>query len=304
MVIHTETEFDWHSDDFSYSSIVRHGEKLLRLCYELIEMDIKIILAVDYAFALSEEGNRVIEQLKLYKGNIAFATHMHPWNTPPFTKFSNEDEKQSFPGNLSYTNEFEKLSNITDLMEVITGSRPTIYLAGRYGIGKNTHSILRALGYEFDLSISAHSDFSLHGGPDFTEFDNQCFKIDNITYIPHTVGFISNNKFISNLLNKHKTLHKRLNSNVVGKIFLNILGVKRVRLSTEGFNFEELTKVTDSLIWNKTEYLLFSMHSSSLTPGVTYYTKNKTDCETLHKNSLEIIKFLVDKHSLSSSKLI
>ena len=47
------------------------------------------------------------------------------------------------------------------------GTRPTIYKAGRYGVGPATTNILADLGYQIDISIVPHSTYEADGGPDF-----------------------------------------------------------------------------------------------------------------------------------------
>lgn len=303
VVIHSEIEFDWSKNEFLDSCKVSHGDALIELCNELISYNVRIILAVDYGFIASEDGQRVIKYFKQHPNHVTFASHMHPWNTPPFSPDTVINEKLSFPGNLDYQQEFDKIASITEALSLATGIRPDIYLAGRYGIGRNTNKILTEQGYNYDISISPFTDFSANFGPNFIDYDNHHFIDGRIQYYPHTVGFISIIAKFSDFLNRHKHVHYQLNSHFIGKIILRLLRVKRVRLSSEGFTFKEVAKLCDSLVRNHSEFLLFSFHSSSLVPGSTFYAHTTEECEQLKQRTLEIIKHLVTHMKLKPASL-
>ena len=83
------------------------------------------------------------------------------------------NHQNSYPGNLPRELEAEKLANLTDKIGESLGSRPTIYKAGRYCTGPNTHSILEERGFEVDTSPSPLMDFRAHGRPDFSRYPSR-----------------------------------------------------------------------------------------------------------------------------------
>src|SRR5262249_30231716 len=92
---------------------------------------------------------------------------LHPWVTPPFEEAVNI--RNSFPGNLGFELECEKLRVLTQVIEDKMGIRPTVYRAGRYGVGPRTADILKRLGYLVDTSIVPRQVFAEQGGPNFFE---------------------------------------------------------------------------------------------------------------------------------------
>ena len=95
-----------------------------------------------------------------------------------------------FPGNLPLALERDKLVRLTARIEASFGRRPTIYKAGRYGLGTSTFAMLRELGYRVDASVVPHTDFSHAGGPKFTGFPSSPFApCDGLVELPLSVHF-------------------------------------------------------------------------------------------------------------------
>ena len=100
-----------------------------------------------------------------------------PWSAPiciPGSRRPTQKRsaRNSYPGNLPRELEREKLARLTDRITERFGTRPTVYLAGRYGLGPNTATILEELGYEVDLSPCVPMDFTADGGPDYSGATN------------------------------------------------------------------------------------------------------------------------------------
>ncbi|GGF65624.1 hypothetical protein [Alteromonas lipolytica] len=305
VVIHTEEEFNWDSGFFASNNRVSHGKELVQFCEQLLAIGANIVFAMDYAFVSSDEGQNVIRHFKKnHTDNIEFAAHLHPWVNPPFANEDQIQERDSYPGNLPEDIEKTKLSALTDLIELHTGYRPTTYLAGRYGIGKNSHKILKELGYKVDLSITPFTDYGYQEGPDFSKYNNDEVMIEGIRCIPHSTGFISYLPFFTDYLNKTPGNLDRLNNSFLGKVLLRLLGVSKVRLSPEGFNAKEMGLLTESLIRIGVGHLIFSFHSSTVKAGITPYTQDEVSLKTFEQdafNYLNNVKNLRHK-TLSSAK--
>jgi hypothetical protein len=290
IVIHTEEEFNWDSGFYRSNDKVTHGQELISLCEKMISVGGNVMLAMDYAFVNSEQGLNVINFFKVHNNGIEFATHLHPWVSPPFK--DNDDkisEYNSYPGNLPKKEEFNKLKTLTDIIEAKVGYKPTTYLAGRYGVGENTYQTLSELGYTTDLSISPFANFTHQQGPDFSQFDNQVVFNDKIKCIPHTTGYISYIGVFANYLNKDPNALPKLNNSFVGKVLLKLLGVKRIRLSPEGFTLNEMKRLTKSLREIGGSNFIFSFHSPSVKTGLTPYVKTGDELESFKINTLSFI---------------
>ena len=296
VVIHTEEEFNWNEGFFKDNVEVTHATQLKQFVIDAVHSGAKVVLAIDFAFANSESGACVLKALSEgYATNIEFASHLQPWNSPPFPDNNNRvEDKFSFPGNLSYELEFKKLEALTEKVKSVTGFTPVTYLAGRYGLGENTHKILSVLGYKYDISVSPFSDFSHQFGPDYSLVDNSVKAKNNVTCIPHSAGFISYITIVSKYFMKHPSVYKILNASILGKLILKVLGVRWVRLSTEGFSVEMLLKLTKTLEAINASQLLFSFHSPSLKAGLTPYVRSEVEAEAFKTDTLQLIKILHD----------
>ena len=250
IVIHTEEEFDWNGGFYRSNNKVTHGQELIEFCEQMIAAGAKVTLAMDYAFVSCEQGQQVIEHFKQSRNtNIEFATHLHPWVNPPFNEENDQiDEFSSYPGNLTQQVERQKLKNLTDIITVLTGFAPTTYLAGRYGIGKNTNQTLKELGYKTDISISPFTDYTNQLGPNFNHRNNDIFIENSITNWPHTTGVISKVPLLTQYFNVNPNYYAQSFQKLSTKIINKLARVRRQRLSPEGFTLNDMKKLTLSQI--------------------------------------------------------
>lgn len=296
IVIHAEEEFDWDDGFFRKNNQVTHHKELIEFVESILEYGCHVVMTMDYAFVNHENGQKVIKHFRSQKpSNFEFGAHLHPWVNPPFDEPSNEkttqiEEFYSYPGNLSESLEFQKLDELTKIIEFHTGVRPTSYLAGRYGVGENTYQTLKKLGYKVDFSVSAFANFTHQQGPDFSQFDNGTFENNGIKCIPHTTGCVSYwNKF-TDYLNSSPQHLERINRNLLGKILLKFAGVKKVRLSPEGYELKDMLALTNSLARLGVENLVFSFHSPSVKEGCTPYVLSPLEHKKFWINTNEYLQ--------------
>ncbi len=293
IVIHAEEEFNWDDGFYRSNTSVSHGDELIEFVDEIIQCGGKVTLAMDYPFIKSPDGKRVVKHFKAREGeSIEFATHLHPWVSPPFEDESNEVANyNSFPGNLPKELEFQKLKLLTEEIEKETGTRPVTYLAGRYGIGENSAEILKSLGYKVDLSISAYTNFSHVEGPNFVSYSNKVHNDGELTYIPHTCSVVSLSRTIENHINLNPLSLDYIQSNKLPGLFAKILRIRKYRLSPEGFTAEHMKKLTESQINIGQEEFILSFHSPSVKVGGTPYVKSQSMLDELKRSLLEYVKW-------------
>lgn len=276
IIIDTEEEFNW-SEPFN-----RQNTSVKNIAYQekaqviYAKYSIKPTYVIDYSVASQIEGIQPLK--KLYdNGQCDIGAHLHPWVTPPFTEEVNN--YNSFPGNLTYEQEYKKLKTLTDTISKNFGFSPTIYKAGRYGVGKNTANILKNLGYTIDCSVVPNTDFTNYEGPDFSK-QHSCqpywFSNNQILEVPLTtdyVGFLSRagNNFY-NIIHKNKLIKLKIPG------ILSRLGLfERIRLSPEGHTLDELKRLTLSMMNRDHKVFCLTYHSSTLIPGGSPYVTNKDD---------------------------
>jgi hypothetical protein len=212
-------------------------------------------------------------------GRCEIGAHLHPWVSPPIEEEVNI--YNSFPGNLPPALEREKLARLTARIEHAFGQRPTIYKAGRYGLGPATFETLQELGFQVDASVVPHTDFSAYGGPDFTGFPAGPFWAgSNLIALPLSVHFAGAVAALGPKL--YSTLSNGLS------VRLRLLGIaaslgllERLRLSPEGHTLAEMKRQTHLALARGERYFMLTYHSATLLPGATAYAPSAIERDAL-----------------------
>ena len=274
VVVDTEEEFDWSAP---FDSNSRSTKNIL--CQPLAQkiMDRHGVIptyVVDYPVADTPEAVSVLRTIA-DDGRCEIGAHLHPWVCPPYEE--EVDAFNSFPGNLPPALEREKLIRLSSCIEHAFGQRPTIYKAGRYGLGPATFETLRELGFRVDASIVPHTDFSSLGGTDFTRFPSGPFRAGaDLVALPLSVHFAGATAAAG------PKLHPRLASRAGAWLHLPGVAAKfglleRLRLSPEGHTLGELKRQTRAALARGERYFMLTYHSSTLLPGGTPYALDSTE---------------------------
>src|SRR6185437_14797095 len=145
---------------------------------------------VTYPVMTQEDGFLPLQELAASQSCV-IGTQLHPWVTPPFEE--QVSPFNSFAGNLPRRLEFEKLKILTEAIQDRFAMAPTVYRAGRYGIGPNTAGVLLELGYRVDTSIVPEQNYGHEGGPDFLGASVAPYWLDRsarLLELPLTSGYI------------------------------------------------------------------------------------------------------------------
>lgn len=276
VVIDTEEGFDWskphsrNNTDVSAMSDIGLVQKIFD------KYDLKPCYVVDYPIATQSLGNSLLKTY-LAESRCVIGAHLHPWVNPP------HDEKvsrlNSFPGNLEYSLERDKLSMLLDAIAENLGSYPQIYKAGRYGFGRNTPSIMDELRLSVDLSPTPGFDYSLEGGPDFSDYSNSPFWFGpgmKQLCIPCSGGYVGHLGRYSSKVYRIVT-NRWLNGVKAPGIMSRLRLLERIRLSPEGFSLHDMKRVANYLVERGDKILTMSFHSPTVTPGWTPYVSNKIE---------------------------
>ena len=277
VVIDTEEEFNWSQDFSRQNTSVRSMRSIEKIQTIFNEYDISPVYVVDYPVALQPDGYRHLQEIHA-SGSCLIGAHLHPWVNPPFDEPVRR--RNSFPGNLPASLEAAKLRNLGELLSDRFGSRPVIYKAGRYGVGKQTAEIIEDQGYEVDLSVCPGMDYSAEHGPDFSRYAARPYwfgRSQRLLEIPLTVGFVG-------WLRSWQRLHglslrfpfDRLH---LGGILARGGMIDRIWLSPEGYTLTENTALLRTLYQDGVRIFSFAFHSPSLEPGNTPYVTSQRDLE-------------------------
>jgi hypothetical protein len=273
--IHTEEEFDWSKPFDRANTAVTHLGELERSHEIFVSRGVSVTYLIDYPIASEGTAIRALKTV-LDGENAVIGAHLHPWVNPPFVE--TVSNYNSYPGNLPAAVERAKLHALTARIQESFDQRPTVYLAGRYGFGERSLSMLQQLGYRVDLSGVANGDFRGDGGPDFRSWDSNCFWEGSppILRIPHSsadVGLLCRRaRRLIDVDQSAAMCRLRLPG-----ILARLGGVRRIRLTPEGFSLRDLMVCARALITAGIRVLVFSFHSPSLAPGFTPYVRDLHD---------------------------
>ena len=193
-------------------------------------------------------------------------TQLHPWVNPPFDE--PVTPANSFTGNLPVPLQRAKLHALTEAIAAALGSRPTVYRAGRYGIGPHTARLLTEAGYRLDVSVRSLFDYSGEAGPDFSRHPIwPWWANDTLLEVPLTAGF-------TGPLHRWPGLYRR--AGLRGPLARTGL-LNRVALTPEGMPLAEALALIRRLLADGTRLFSLSFHTPSVVPGHTPYVRDAAD---------------------------
>ncbi|MCB2100917.1 MAG: polysaccharide deacetylase family protein [Rhodobacterales bacterium] len=279
VVIDTEEEFDWSKPMDRKATGVTSMRFQERAQAIFADYGVVPTYVVDYAVASQPDGYTPLREF-LADGACVIGTHLHPWVNPP----DDEDvvNRNTYPGNLPADLEAEKLRVLTRTITEVFGQRPTVYRAGRYGVGAASAATLVDQGYDVDTSVVSATDFRPDEGPDFLHCPIRpywCGPGGQLFEQPVSVGF-------AGLLGQAgKDVYWKA-MGATGRKFrlpgiLSRAGVvERLRLSPEGFTADEHQRLTKALMKAGARTFTFNYHSPSLGVGFTPYVQSQADLDT------------------------
>jgi hypothetical protein len=274
--VDTEEEFDWSQPPSRDERSTTAAESLPLIHKRLRGYGIAPTYLVDHPIATDV---RCVATLREYQeaGECTVGTQLHPWVNPPFTE--ELSARNSFVGNLPAELERAKLACLTDTIEQAFGRRPTVYRAGRYGVGPNTAGLLVEAGYRLDVSVRALFDYSPERGPDFSGVRPLPYRLCGgaLLEVPLTSAYVGAlRRQGPNLYPKAgRVPHLR---GLLART--RLLG--RVALTPEGMPVGEVLEAIDRLLDDGLQLFSISFHSPSLEPGHTPYVRTRDDLDLFY----------------------
>ncbi len=276
VVVDTEEEFDWNAPARRTNTGVtamRHVERGQRVFDRL---GVKPTYVVDYPVASQPDGYLPLLEIA-QSDRCEIGAHPHPWVNPP--DLEEVRGRNTFMCNLPESLQRAKLERLSGQIAEVFGRTPTVYKAGRYGIGDSTIGVLEDLGFETDVSICPQFDFSAEHGPSFVEFDSRPFFLsDRLLEIPCTVDYTGWAGTLRPALHRIARRDALTAFRGVGAL-AKMRAVNRIMLSPEGNSFDEMRALTEELFARGLRTFMFSFHSPSLEPGHTPYVRSRADLD-------------------------
>lgn len=278
IVVDTEEEFDWSAPfrrEGHTTLFHKHQARLQRI---LDKHQAVPTYVIDYPVATCPASIAMFSDLHA-RGLAEIGVHCHPWVTPPF------DERlsaaNSYHGNLPPALEHAKIKISRDQIADRLGLNPTVFKAGRYGIGPQTIDTLIDLGFKADCSVVPYTSFQADGGPVFDDVPTQPFMIagkGGFLEFPLSVGFVgAGGRFGPALAGLYDNAAARLLR--VPGILSRLDLLRRVRVSPENVSLADARRLIRTRSRAGDRYFSVAFHSSCMVPGCTSYVRNDEELD-------------------------
>lgn len=277
LTIDTEEEFDWRSALRRDGHTLRHVPQIARFQSFCEGLGISPVYLVDWPIATDPAAVEIIGDA-VRRGTAEIGIQLHPWVNPPFEEEVNQ--RNSYTGNLPHSLQAAKFTALLEQIENAFGTRPMIYRAGRYGLGPDTHSLLRQAGIRVDTSVRARFDYSNDGGPNYARHPIVPYWADadrSLLELPLTTVYWG-------LLRQLGASLQRMQRHVPTfySVFSRLRMLERIALTPEGVTTEEAIRGIDIALDSGSPLLVLSFHSPTLAPGFTPYAKTESDVEAVY----------------------
>ena len=289
VIVDTEEEFDWDKP-FARSNTATTNIGKQNLTESIFaEYGVIPTYVIDYPVATQSWALTILRGL-LEVRKCEIGTHLHPWVNPPFEE--DITTKNSYPGNLPAELEFRKLEALTQAVEMNLGLRPTVYKAGRYGVGPATANSLERLGYEIDCSVVPHTSFEESEGPNFQNAPDQPYWFGNgrMLEIPLTTNFVGIGWALGPLLYPIVTRRTFRRCHMPGLLARSGI-LERITLTPEGVDHAAHLRLIKALLDRGHRIFSLTYHSPSLGLGHTPYVRTGEDLQRLLERIRGILHF-------------
>jgi hypothetical protein len=294
VVVDTEAEFDWARQRPRRAMGVTSVKSQMNMQRIFERYQVRPTYVLDYPVSSTPEAYEIIREFH-HSGTCEIGAHLQPWDNPPF--FERKTDENSYPGNLPFELEREKLLRLSQIIEENVGVRPRIYKAGRYGVGRATAQILAELGYQIDLSVVPGTDLTRQFGPDFSHCGARPYwfgQAPALLEIPLSIGYtglLARTGSLAYVL----TMNERLKALHVPGVLARLRLVERITLTPEGVSFDEQRRLTRALLLEGQRVFTFSYHSPSLAPGNTPYVQNDADLRGFLRRIEQYLEFFASE---------
>lgn len=272
----TEEEFDWSRPRSRDNRATTHMAAMPDVQERFRRRGVRCVHLVDHPIATDPASVAMLRDW-LDREEISVGTQLHPWVNPPHDEEVNTFN--SFVGNLPMSLERAKIENLTATIEAAFGRRPTVYRAGRYGVGAHTAELLRRAGYEADVSVRALFGYGEEGGPDFTSVKPLPFRVGSkgLIELPLSAAFVGR------LRRRGSAIYRAAARVPRGRGILYRTGLlNQAPLTPEGVPLAEALAAAKALIDDGVRWFSLSFHSPSVEPGHTPFVRDSADLRFFH----------------------
>lgn len=280
VTIDTEEDFDWAAP-FARTGYRLDSIPALAECQDYFaRAAVKPIYLVDWPIVNDDRAVALLGTAQA-DGLCEIGAQLHPWVTPPHDE--DVTEHNSYTGNLPPALQRAKMTSLRDGIRDRFGVAPTVYRAGRYGLGSESATMLAELGFRCDTSVRAGFDYRSGHGPDYRGAPLKPWWVDTahgaVLEVPVTTVF---GGFLGPA--GAGIYHRVARNGMHAGAALARLGlVERIALTPEGIPAERACRAIDIAVAQRLPVLNFSFHSPSLQPGNTPYVRTAADLDLFYR---------------------
>jgi hypothetical protein len=301
ILVDAEEDFDWH-------------RPVQGVAYDLGGMrhlaDLQTILAAYGAMptylltypVLQDAAVVAALRRRLARGQCGVGIQLHTWVTPPFGEPA--EPRNSFAANLTAAQEERKLLALMQAFRGCFGADPTVFRAGRYGLGRNTPGLLERHGFRVDTSLAPCTSFADEGGPDFSAMEFAAFwfgrqrRVLELPLCRSIVGWGGR---------PAASAYRRLAAgqpaaHLLAQVLPGLLAwsrcAERVTLSPEGNDSGAVGRLVAALLGRGQRVLALSLHSSSLSVGRNPYVQSRADLHRFYDQLSAALDLLAGRYNV------
>lgn len=291
VTVDTEEEWDWDSGYPTGPAAVTNIRRLPAF-QELCErVGAAVTYFTNHAVLANPESRRVVQELAT-RPKTEIGLHIHPWNTPPLAPVEKVPPRDSFLHTLPWDEQRAKLDTVLRAFRD-SGLSPTSFRGGRYSSSPQIQNHLRGHGVWVDCSVLPFTTWADPGAPDYRRRDLTSVRVQHpagpvwelpLTYGPTRTPF----RPWMNVLRLADSTPGRL-VRAVG--VLDRLGVvSKAWLNFENPLGERMLRFLRVLRAVRPPFVSFTLHSSSLLPGGSPYSRTAADVTRLLATAETVLK--------------
>ena len=219
------------------------------------------------------------------KNRCEVGMHLHAWNTPPI--YDLEIRSDIRPGECAYLIEYPtevmegKIKFMTEFLEETFGSRPLVHRAGRWATDRRYFQLLERYGYLADCSVTPGMDMRRAKG--FTAGSAG----SNYEYSPMMPGMIDGTELLEIPMtvrpnHRLKKTNSRNPMRLLRNCYRAVKGHGTIWVRPNGNNLDEMKYLAQKVAKEKSDYLMFMLHTSEMMPNGSPIFRTEEDIEKLY----------------------
>ena len=239
-----------------------------------------------YQVAIDRDATAALKEVH-GRGGAEIGAHLHPWNTPPYSGIERQRSMlRDYPADAQGSKLDVLLHSLRDGLHV----RPTSFRTGRFGVGSTTIRALIERGILVDSSVTPLVSWREYDGASFIHAPTRPYRLDGtsgvsepveggrLVEVPVTVGFTrfgpSSWPALASWTQGRGVRLFRLPGIASRTRFF-----RRVILSPETNSAEDMLNVSRRMVDGGEPHLHMYLHSSTLVPGLTPFTRTTADVQ-------------------------